>query len=411
MRIAIIQFPGSNCERETMLAVIRAGMLPEEFLWNEPPEKLIDYAGFIIVGGFSYEDRGRAGVIAALDPLMQTIKQQSELGKPVLGICNGAQILVETGLVPGLEHNRVGMALTDNKRIQQGKILGTGYYNAWVNMRLSDHYQLNAFTRTLSPKNILHVPVAHGEGRFIIPPALLSEMQNNGQCLFQYCDVNGKIIDEFPVNPNGSIQNIAAVSNKAGNVMAMMPHPERTINGDAIFASMRDYIEQGYNQRVAPMHYQPQPLTSTRYATLNHECLVDLMITDNQALSIENALRHQGMVTKVKRYTHWEIACNSLEELEKIKSSGVLFNDRKEKLVHVDDVKKANNVAILVRAKDDMLGLQKFQMLKNHYDSPSLTTVHHSTVWCISGESDLSEHIINSTILLNPYAHDYYNYE
>src|SRR3990167_2794541 len=102
--------------------------------------------GYIIVGGFSYEDRSRAGVIAALDPVMLEIKAQSESGKPILGICNGAQILVETGLVPGIENNRVGMVLTENKRVVDGKILGTGYYNAWINMRLSDHYQRNVFT-------------------------------------------------------------------------------------------------------------------------------------------------------------------------------------------------------------------------------------------------------------------------
>lgn len=410
MRIAIIQFPGSNCERETMLAVKRAGMQPEEFLWNEPAEKLADFSGFIIVGGFSYEDRGRAGVIAALDPVMQVIKYQSQLGKPVLGICNGAQILVEAGLVPGLEHDKVGMALTDNKRVQQGLVLGTGYYNAWVNMRLSDHYQLNAFTRTLSPKNILHIPVAHGEGRFIIPPALLKEMKNNGQCVFQYCDANGKIIDEFPVNPNGSICNIAAVSNKAGNVMAMMPHPERTTNGDAIFISMRDYIEQGYSQRVAPLHYQAKSFSSTQYITTHHEVMVDLVITDNQALSIENALRHHGMNVKVKRYTHWEIACDSSEELEKIKLSGVLFNDRKEKIVALKHFKNENTYAILVRAKEDMIGLQKSQMLKNHFDIKELKLLRHSTVWCMSGKDVSSESIINSNILMNPYAHDYYNY-
>ena len=111
MKIAIVQFPGSNCERETMLAVQRAGMTPVEFLWNEPREKLREMAGFILIGGFSYEDRSRAGVIAALDPVMQEIKTQSALGKPILGICNGAQILVETGLVPGLEDNMLGMVL------------------------------------------------------------------------------------------------------------------------------------------------------------------------------------------------------------------------------------------------------------------------------------------------------------
>lgn len=410
IRIAIIQFPGSNCERETMLAVKRAGMEPHEFLWNESKEKLAEFAGYIIVGGFSYEDRSRAGVIAALDPIMQALKEQSQLGKPVLGICNGAQILVETGLVPGLENDKIGMVLTDNKRLQQDKILGTGYYNAWINMRLSDEYQLNAFTRHLSAKNILHVPVAHGEGRFIIPPALLSEMQHNGQCVFQYCDVDGKIIDEFPVNPNGSIQNIAAVSNKTGNVMAMMPHPERTVNGDAIFRSMRDYIVDGYVQQVVPLYYQPRPNNITTYQVpkLAHELIVGLVITDNQAMSVENALQHSGIPTKVKRYVHWEITCDSPEVFEKIKASGVLYNDRKEIILNAAEIKNSNHDSFLVRARDDMIGQQKMQMLKNHFDVSGVHTISHSILWRV--EKNTAEQVINSHILHNPYAHDCYYY-
>ena len=156
MDIAIIQFPGSNCERETILAVKRAGMVPVEFLWNENIEKLVVCDGYVIVGGFSYEDRSRAGALAALDPIMQVLKAQSELGKPILGICNGAQILVEAGLVPGLEHYAVNIALTDNKRIKQGKVVGSGFYNAWVNLKRSNHHQENnAFTRYLTSETIL----------------------------------------------------------------------------------------------------------------------------------------------------------------------------------------------------------------------------------------------------------------
>ena len=101
--IAIIQFPGSNTERETFMACSRVGLNAEAFLWNKNHQSLNNFDGFIIVGGFSYEDRSRAGVIAALDPIMEQIKYQAGLGKPVLGICNGAQILVETGMVPGLK--------------------------------------------------------------------------------------------------------------------------------------------------------------------------------------------------------------------------------------------------------------------------------------------------------------------
>lgn len=410
MQIAIIQFPGSNCERETILAVKRAGMQPVEFLWNEPKEKLIACAGYIIVGGFSYEDRSRAGVIAALDPIMQVIKQQSKLGKPVLGICNGAQILVETGLVPGLEDYKIGMSLTDNKRIQQGKVLGTGFYNAWVNMRLSDEYQLNAFTRTLTSKNILHIPVAHGEGRFVMSPALLAEVQAHGLNVFQYCDEQGKIIDEFPVNPNGSIDNIAAISNKAGNVMAMMPHPERTSNGDAIFKSMREYIEEGIVQIATPLDYYPRPPELTKYQSEHPQLIVDLIITDNQALSVESAFNHSNIPVKIKRQVHWEIECDSLETLEKIKASGVLYNDRKELLVSPEQT--SEQAMILVRPKDDMIGKQKQQMLEDHFDIKGIRAIRHGILWHVIAENIETQltHIINSPLLFNPYAHDYYRY-
>ena len=119
LKIAIIQFPGSNTERETFMACRRVGLNPIEFLWNELAEKLSDFDGYVIVGGFAYEDRSRAGVIAALDPIINQVKIEAAAGKPVLGICNGAQILVESGLVPGLDGHRVGVALTDNKRVKR----------------------------------------------------------------------------------------------------------------------------------------------------------------------------------------------------------------------------------------------------------------------------------------------------
>ncbi|EKD53735.1 MAG: hypothetical protein ACD_60C00159G0015 [uncultured bacterium] len=412
MRIAIIQFPGSNCERETMLAVKRAGMEPYEFLWNAPYEKLAECAGFIIVGGFSYEDRARAGIIAALDPIMRILKAQSELGKPVLGICNGAQILVEAGLVPGIENDKLSMALTDNKRIQNGHVVGTGYYNAWINMRLSDHYQLNAFTRYLTPKDILKVPVAHAEGRFVIPSALLMEMQTQGLNLFQYSDEKGNIFDEFPVNPNGSINNIAAISNKAGNIMAMMPHPERTDAGDPIFQSMRSYIESGYVQRVSPLNYYPRRLPIPFYVKKEgqHEWLIETMITDNHAMSVENALRHRGIHATIKRYIHWEMECASENVYDQIRSSGVLYNNRKEHVVSLP-MTKTQQTSLLVCAKEDILGQQKHQLLENHFDIKGIKQLRHGIVWHVTlNDPHTMDEIINSHILFNPYAHDCYYY-
>ncbi|WP_131796042.1 phosphoribosylformylglycinamidine synthase I, partial [Legionella lansingensis] len=250
IRIGLIQFPGSNCERETALAVKRAGMEPIEFLWNEDLQKLHTLDGYILVGGFSYEDRSRAGIIAALDPVIKEIKAQSATGKPVLGICNGAQILVESGMVPGLNQADMTIALAENKRVSEGKILGKGFYNAWVNMRLNNHGQPNAFTRHLTPQDIINLPVAHGEGRFVMPEALFKMITEQDLNLFQYCDSQGEIVENFPINPNGSMGNIAAIINKAGNVLSMMPHPERTMSGDPIFASMRDYIVEKKNINI-----------------------------------------------------------------------------------------------------------------------------------------------------------------
>lgn len=415
MKIAVVQFPGSNCERETVLALKRAEVEPVEFLWNENREKLREMDGYVIVGGFSYEDRSRAGIIAALDPVMQEIKAQSEKGKPILGICNGAQILVETGLVPGLENNKVAMVLTENKRIADGKILGTGYYNAWVHMRLSDHYQRNAFTRHLASNSVLHVPIAHGEGRFVMTEALLQEIKIQGLNVFQYCTETGEIIDRFPINPNGSMDNIAAISNKAGNVMAMMPHPERTSEGDAIFFSMRDYIADGFVEQSIPLYYYPRRTAMQHYQQpkKSYECIVELMITDNQALTVQNTLRHLGIPVTVKRQIHWEIHCDNEEVLTTIKRSGVLFNERKEIELTKKEMSAKKTPSFLVRAKDDLLGQQKLQTLKDHFSIDGVHAISHSVLWHFipdTDSADYNDQILQTNIVFNPYAHDCYHY-
>ena len=128
-KIAVIQFLGSNTELETIAAIKRNGMIPISHLWNEPSSNLELCDGYIIVGGFSYEDRSRSGIIASLDPVMNTLKNQALAGKPVLGVCNGAQILVESGMVPGNSDFDTIVSLSENKRVKSGQVVGTGYYN------------------------------------------------------------------------------------------------------------------------------------------------------------------------------------------------------------------------------------------------------------------------------------------
>ncbi|MBI2660802.1 phosphoribosylformylglycinamidine synthase I [Candidatus Woesearchaeota archaeon] len=217
--IAVIYFPGNNCEEETLRAVLATGMDGRIVRWNQSGIEKFD--GYVIPGGWAYEDRIRAGVIASKDKIMDNVGKQAEAGKPLLGICNGAQILVETGLIPGLK-NKVEMALAPNINP-----FVSGYYCTWINVK-----NLNpktAFTSRFAQDEIVAMPIAHGEGRFTTKDAdLIKELEKNSQIVFKYCNKEGKIINSFPVNPNGAVDNIAAISSKKGNIMAIMPHPERT---------------------------------------------------------------------------------------------------------------------------------------------------------------------------------------
>jgi phosphoribosylformylglycinamidine synthase len=280
-------------------------------------------------------------------------------------------------------------------------------------MRLTDHFQYNAFTRFLTPKTILPVSVAHSEGRFVIPPGLLAEMQVQGLGLFQYCDADGRIIDAFPVNPNGSVQNIAAVSNKAGNVMAMVPHPERTPHGDAIFNSMREHIAKGHAGQVTPLHYQPRTLPVTQYRAAPG-AIEWLVHADNEALSVENALQQYDLPVRVQRQAHWEILCDSPEVLAQIRASDVLFNAHADPLMTPAPVTTANEMAYLVRAHDDLIGLEKKQRLEHECGIRGIHSLRHSIVWRFSATQDLPalcERVMQSPILYNPHAADCYHYE
>ena len=414
IHIAIIQFPGSNTERETLMACRRVGLNPIEFLWNEPTEKLSEFDGYVIVGGFAYEDRSRAGVIAALDPIMKQIRLEAEKGKPVLGICNGAQILVESGLVPGLKNYRVGMALTNNKRVQGGHVIGVGYYNTWVNLKMSAPSNRCAFTRHLNSGEWIKIPLAHGEGRFIIPNVLLEKMISNNQTVYRYCDDNGKIVDEFPTNPNGSMYNLAAVCNPAGNIMAMMPHPERTEKGDVVFSSMKEFIENknpvsDHNLFFDRPHYKMVDYKPKGDAT---EWIIDMIITDNEASSVRNALDHLGHNVSITRQTHWEISMDGDREsiLKKIDATGELYNSNKEFISQPKDSEK--NTSFLVRQKEDMLGRAKYESLKERFEIDGITDLKRGVIWNVTVNSGSFDTVLNDIlgthILFNPLSHECY---
>ena len=220
-RVAVIQFPGVNCEYETAAAVRTIGLDSGIFRWNEDPALLDDCAAVILPGGFSYQDRIRAGVVAAKDRVMDKVSELARGGKSVLGICNGAQVLVEAGLIPGIHWEKVDLALAPNVMADR-----EGYYCNWVHLRKEKSSCV--WTARYAEGEVIPIPIAHAEGRFVTEDAgVLAEMKKNGQIALRYCDGAGAIVASFPVNPNGSVENIAGVSNPEGNVLAMMPHPER----------------------------------------------------------------------------------------------------------------------------------------------------------------------------------------
>ena len=222
-RICVVQFPGVNCEYETALALEKAGMDAAIMRWNEPGEELKKFDGFVLPGGFSYQDRVRAGAVAATDEVTELIAEEADGGKPVLGICNGAQVLVEAGLVPGLERGRIEMALAPNGGMGRG-----GYYCNWVYVRVACKPSKTAVTCGLKAGEVIPIPIAHGEGRFTSRlDGLFDTLEAEEQIVFKYCTGDGGPAEAFPENPNGSEHMAAAVTNRTGNVVAMMPHPER----------------------------------------------------------------------------------------------------------------------------------------------------------------------------------------
>ena len=206
MKFGIVTFPGSNCDYDAFHAI--TDVLGEEavYLWHKDHD-LQDSDVVILPGGFSYGDYLRAGAIARFSPIMQEVIGHAKTGGPVLGICNGFQIACEAGLLPG--------ALMRNSHLQ--------FISAEVRIRVENADTM--FTNLYDRGDILRIPVAHGDGRYVAPAQVLEELEAEGRVIFRYADAGGNISAD--ANPNGSERNIAGIINEGGNVLGLMPHPER----------------------------------------------------------------------------------------------------------------------------------------------------------------------------------------
>jgi phosphoribosylformylglycinamidine synthase len=228
MKFGIVTFPGSNCDYDAYHAVVDALGESAVYLWHKDHD-LQDSDVVILPGGFSYGDYLRAGAIARFSPIMREVAAFARRGGPVLGICNGFQIACEAGLLPG--------ALLRNA--------GLKFVSAPVHLRVETSDTL--FTNQLTTGDVLRIPIAHGEGRFVADEETLAVLESDGRVVFRYVNASGE--RDPSANPNGSANDIAGIVSDAGNVLGMMPHPERAADpllgsddGLAIFQSVLERV-------------------------------------------------------------------------------------------------------------------------------------------------------------------------
>jgi phosphoribosylformylglycinamidine synthase len=206
MRFAVIVFPGTWSDSDCHYVFTDILGQPADYVWHRQSD-LSQYDCVVLPGGFSYGDYLRTGAIARFSPVMEAVVRHAEAGKPVIGICNGFQILCEAGLLPG--------ALIRNESLQ--------YRCLWVNLRVENAD--TTFSAACRPGQVLAIPISHGEGRYYADAETLACLEAERRVVFRYCDAAGQAT--MASNPNGSTDNIAGIINERGNVLGMMPHPER----------------------------------------------------------------------------------------------------------------------------------------------------------------------------------------
>lgn len=228
MKSAVIVFPGSNCERDIAVALEQVSGHKTTHVWHRDTD-LPDVDVIAVPGGFAYGDYLRCGAMAANSPVMRVVRERAAKGVKVIGVCNGFQVLTEAGLLPG--------ALMRNRSLK--------YICRTVGLRVENAD--SPFTRGYAKGQLIGLPVGHGEGNYVVDPDTLARLEGDGRVAFRYVDAHGEASEAG--NPNGATNNIAGVLNEAGNVLGMMPHPERAfeplhgnVDGRALFTSLLESL-------------------------------------------------------------------------------------------------------------------------------------------------------------------------
>ncbi len=406
----MLTFPGNNCETETVRALKTQGFQSEVFLWNREPNELKNFDGVVIPGGFSFEDRGRSGIVSSQEPIFSTLHEMANAGTPILGICNGAQMLVESGLILSDGNTIPTLALLDNKRTNEaGEILGTGFYHSYRTLK-----PVNTKTPFSNFSENIHIPIAHGEGRFTFTPEMEKEVLSKNLIVFTYVNEKGEADTHYPTNPNGSFQNAAAICNPQGNVVALMPHPERNKNGNPVFVSLWNYFQNKEtvelnNETLSVTDFEnivPQKINKNEIVVL-----VRLKISDKTEKTFINVLDEDN----IKRREKWGFYIDStasteekIKTISRVISSGELVNLNKQWVVakidgewydwtdshtfEKSDARFIEENCFIVEAKEDFKGQEKQQHLSHVLADANIQNIKYGVCWEVPA-SKVTEYI------------------
>ena len=398
--IWVISFPWTNCELETKRALLNSWIKAEIFRWNEKKEVLKNLDWFVIAWWFSFEDRWRSWIIASNDPIIDIFRDASKEWKPILWICNWAQILVESGLVTDSIWPRI--SLSENKRINQNwHLVWTGFYNTWTFLKPKNIWKsvFNNFEKSI------HIPLAHWEWRFLIPKS----EEKNINIIFQYSNKKWEILSSYPTNPNWSFENSAWISNKRWNILAIMPHPERTENWDLLFKSLKDFLENKKTVEKLENFQKWKEIEIKEKEKFEIEIYTKLIITDNEAVSVSKTISKEENFSLEKYKFIWiNLEKKSdFENLEKLIFAWEFWNYKKEQIFlkkewkffkywkneksEVSAIKKWINI----RYFEDIDSLEYYEIFENFWIKAQIFTWKY---WI----SNQIEKIKKSLILANP---------
>ena len=401
LKLAVIAFPGNNCEIETLRAGARGGFETTLVRWNEDADLSV-YDAFVLPGGFSFEDRGRSGVVSSREKIFDRLRKAAQKGKVVLGICNGAQMLIESGLIP-VGKEAIPFALAQNiRRDDEGRVVGDGFFNTWVH--IAPERRDTAFTCTIT-KSALAIPIAHGEGRFTsVNKGALGVLENGKQVAFRYCDETGNVSPNYPTTPNGALFATAGIVNKEGTVCAMMPHPERffdACDGGGVFASMYAWVKEGRSPEKVNIGdlTQQDSLAKPKYTPSRGALLLEKkdIITDNEAFTISRTANQIcGNDVKLEKTVLFEVMGNVSQEA--LLETGLLLNPNKEALVSSSWGPRYG-----IRPREDDTASHLSERLSSVLKID--IKVNILKIWDFSGwEKQDIETIIDNNLLANPHS-------